>query len=103
MQWEGSVVGEGDQRIMVHPVEVEGTLGDAAEPAHSKQEGEVAHTVVVRVVLVSLVGTPMMLGLSRLSRYPPNKENIFFPFLSNQNVELIFKLNFFQQSKTHNG
>ena len=63
MQWEGLVVGEGDQRIMVHPAEVEGTLGEAAEPTNAKQEGEGARIVVVRVVLVSLVGTPIMLGL----------------------------------------
>ncbi|KAJ7383087.1 hypothetical protein OS493_030974 [Desmophyllum pertusum] len=51
-QWEGLVVGEGGRKIMVHPVEVEGTLGEEVVPTRAKLEGEVARIAVVIVVLV---------------------------------------------------
>ena len=57
VRWEDLVVGEGVQRITVHQVEVEGTLGEEAVPTRSKREGEGARTVVAIVVLVLLVET----------------------------------------------
>ena len=40
VRWEDLVVGEGVQRITVHQVEVEDTLGEEAVPTTSKPEGE---------------------------------------------------------------
>jgi len=44
--------GGGGQKIMVHPVEVEGTQREAAVSNQRKPEGEGVHTVMYRVVLV---------------------------------------------------
>ena len=44
--------GEGGQKIMVHPVEVEGTLGEVAVSTQRKPKREEVRTVMVRVVLV---------------------------------------------------
>lgn len=62
-QLEGLVVGEGDQKIMVHQVEVEGTLGEAAVYLGIKPEEEEAPTAVARIVPVRLEETPMKMAL----------------------------------------
>ena len=46
------VVEEEVQKIMVHQVEVEGTLGEVAVSIHTKPEVEGVLIAVVRVVLV---------------------------------------------------
>ena len=56
----GLVVGEVDQRIMVHQAEVMGTLGDVVVPMRNKPEVEEARTVMAQIFLVSPVGTRMI-------------------------------------------
>ena len=46
------VVGEVDQRIMVHQVEVVGTLGEVVVPIKNKPEAEEARTVMAKIVPV---------------------------------------------------
>ena len=46
------VVGEVDQRIMVHQAEVVGTLGEVAVPMRNKPEVEEARTVMAKIVSV---------------------------------------------------
>jgi len=72
------VVVEGVQKITVHPVEGEGTLGEAVVSPAIRPEVEGVRIVVARVVLVSLVGIPIMLGFWKLFGCLPNKERMSF-------------------------
>ena len=62
----GLVVGEVDERIMVHQVEVVATLGEAVVPNGNKPEAEGARTVMAKIVPVWLVGTRMMTASCKL-------------------------------------
>ena len=60
------VVGEADQRIMVHQVEVVATLGEVVVPVGNKPEVKEARTVMAKIVLVWPVGTQMIMALCKL-------------------------------------
>ena len=60
------VVGEADQRIMVHQVEVVATLGEVVVPVGNKPEVKEARTVMAKIVPVWPVGTQMMMALCKL-------------------------------------
>ena len=51
-QLVGLVVGEVDQRIMVHQAEVVGTLEEVVVPIRNKPEVEEARTVMAKIVPV---------------------------------------------------
>ena len=60
------VVGEADQGIMVHQVEVVATLGEVIVPVRNKPEVKEARTLMAKIVLVWPVGTQMMMALFHL-------------------------------------
>ena len=60
------VVGEADQRIMVHQVEVVATLGEVVVPVGNKPEVKEARAVMAKIVPVWPVGTQMMMALCKL-------------------------------------
>ena len=60
------VVGEADQRIMVHQVEVVATLGEVVVPVGNKPEVKEARTVMAKIVPVWPVGTQMMMAFCKL-------------------------------------
>ena len=60
------VVGEADQEIMVHQVEVVATLGEVVVPVRNMPEVKEARTVMAKIVLVWPVGTQMMMALFHL-------------------------------------
>ena len=71
------VVGEVDQRIMVHQAEMVGILGEVMVPMRNKAEVEEALTIMAQINLVWQVGTQMMMALCKFSNLWADFESFF--------------------------
>ena len=79
-QLVGLVVGEVEQRIMVHQVEVVATLGEVVVSVGNKPEVEEARTVMAKIVPVWLVEIRMMMALCKLWNCSADSKTFFLSF-----------------------